>query len=422
MSNWTLKEKSQGELQVTIEGEVWLDAQKKAFDKLAKNVEIKGFRKGQAPEKLVRNSINSQQILMEAIDVVANEALRNGIEEHNLWPVARPELKVEHIDETKVDLTFIVTVKPEVTLGQYKDLPFEVEEVSVDDEAVNVELERLQQQYADLEVKAEDATVETGDTAVIDFEGFKDGVAFDGGKGENHPLVIGSNSFIPGFEDQVIGMKVNEEKDIELSFPENYHVADLKGQAVVFKVKVNEIKVKRVPEVDDEFVSELHIKDVTTVEQLKEYLKNQLLTQKQADADNKATNDLITKVVENATVEIPDAMIQSETDDMIKDYGYRLQQQGFSLEQFFNMTGQSEESLRQQMAQDAENKVKLRLVLEAIATAEQLEVKEEDIETQYQAIANQYSMDINQVKNIIPSENLAYDVKLQKALDFIKGK
>lgn len=421
MSTWTLKEKSQGELKVTVEGEIWAQAQEKAFDKLAKNVEIKGFRKGQAPKNLIKKQINEQQIWIEAVDFVAQDELTKAMDEHKLWPVARPELKVDELNGDKVELTFIITVKPEVTLGEYKNLPFSVNPVEVTEEEIQAELTRIQEQYANLEVK-EEGIVEDGDTAVIDFEGFKDGVAFEGGKGENHPLVIGSNSFIPGFEEQVKGMALNEEKDIELSFPEDYHAKDLAGAAVVFKVKVNEIKSKKLPEIDDELAKDLNVKDVETIDQLKEFIKNEMTKQKETEAENVATNELISKVVDAATVEVPDAMIKDETDDMIKDYGYRLQQQGFSLDQFFKMTGQDEASLREQMSKDAEGKVKLRLVLEAIANAEGIEATEELINSQYEQIAAQYQMDIEKVKELLPASNLAYDVKLQKALDFIKGK
>ena len=241
MSTWTLKEKSTGELKVTIEGENWKTAQTKAFNKLAKELEIPGFRKGSVPAAMAKKYVPTQKIMLEAVEHCAQDLLDAGIEEHSLWPISRPELNVEEISEEAATMSFTFAIKPEVKLGEYKGLAYEVEETSVSEEEVEAELKRIQENFAELEVK-EDGEVENGDTAVIDFEGFKDGVAFEGGKGENYPLEIGSNSFIPGFEEQVIGMKKEETKDINVTFPENYQAAELAGQPVVFKVTVHEIK------------------------------------------------------------------------------------------------------------------------------------------------------------------------------------
>ena len=420
MSTWKLNEKSQGDLSVKIEGKTWTDAQAKAFDKLAKNVEVSGFRKGHAPEALVKKQVNPQQVLIEAVDLVAQDALVAGVEEHGLELVASPELKLDALTEEAVELTFICTVKPEVTLGEYKGLPFEVEAVEIAEDEVDAQLEQMRNQYA--EMVSKEGAVESGDTATIDFEGFKDGVAFEGGKGENYDLVIGSNSFIPGFEDAVIGMAKDEEKDITVTFPEEYQAAELAGQEVIFKVKVNDIKVKELPELDDELAKDMNIPEVETAEALREYVKNDIRTQKTEAAENTATNTLIETVVNNATIDVPDAMVESETTEMVNDYAMRLQQQGFQLAQFLQMTGQSEEQLREQMKTDALNRVKLRLVLEKIAEVENIEVTDEALDGEYSRIAEQYSMEAEKVKEIIPAENLAYDVKLQQALELVKGK
>lgn len=252
-SKWELKEHSVGELTTTVSGDTWKKAQNKAFKKLAKNVELPGFRKGQAPESLIKKHISTQSILMEAVEEVAGKALMDGVEEHDLQLVARPQLDFDGIDEEKVDFKFIITVKPEVTLGEYKNLDVKKADASVTDEDVAAEVTRLQERYAELVVK-EDGAVEEKDTAVIDFEGFKDGVAFEGGKGENYPLEIGSGSFIPGFEEQLIGMKAEETREIKVTFPENYQAADLAGQEATFKVTVHEIKAKELPAADDELV------------------------------------------------------------------------------------------------------------------------------------------------------------------------
>ena len=419
MSTWTLKEKSTGELKVTIEGENWKTAQTKAFNKLSKELEIPGFRKGSVPAAMAKKYVPAQKIMLEAVEHCAQDLLDAGIEEHSLWPISRPELNVEEISEEAATMSFTFAIKPEVKLGEYKGLAYEVEETSVSEEEVEAELKRIQENFAELEVK-ENGEVENGDTAVIDFEGFKDGVAFEGGKGENYPLEIGSNSFIPGFEEQVIGMKKEETKDINVTFPENYQAAELAGQPVVFKVTVHEIKAKVLPELNDDLAKDVNAPDVETMDDLKALIRKNQEEQKQQNAENEATNKLISTVVDACEVEIPEVMIKNETDDMIQDYANRLQQQGISLTQFFQITGQSEETLREQMAKDAESKVKLRLVLDAIATQENLEVGEEDIDTEYGLIASQYNMEKEKVKELIPASSISYDVRLRKALDLIK--
>ena len=368
---------------------------------------------------MAKKYVPAQKIMLEAVEHCAQGLLDAGIEEHKLWPISRPELNVEEISEEAATMSFTFAIKPEVKLGEYKGLAYEVEETSVSEEEVEAELKRIQENFAELEVK-EDGEVENGDTAVIDFEGFKDGVAFEGGKGENYPLEIGSNSFIPGFEEQLIGMKKEETKDINVTFPENYQAAELAGQPVVFKVTVHEIKAKVLPELNDDLAKDVNAPDVETMDDLKALIRKNQEEQKRQNAENEATNKLISTVVDACEVEIPEVMIKNETDDMIQDYANRLQQQGISLTQFFQITGQSEETLREQMAKDAESKVKLRLVLDAIATQENLEVGEEDIDTEYGLIASQYNMEKEKVKELIPASSISYDVRLRKALDLIK--
>ncbi|MCI5773437.1 MAG: trigger factor [Erysipelotrichaceae bacterium] len=418
MANWELKENSIGELKVSIEGEAWKKAQDKAFDKLAKNVEVAGFRKGQAPRKLVEKHISKQNVMIEAIESVANELLQEGIKEHNLEVVARPELKnLDELQEDKATVTFEITVKPEVELGEYKGLAYNVENVEVSEEEIANELKRLQERYAEMQVKE---VAENGDTVTIDFEGFKDGVAFEGGKAEKYDLVLGSNSFIPGFEDQLVGTKAEDEKEVNVSFPENYHVQDLAGAPVVFKVKVHEVKTKVLPELDDEFAKDVNAQGVETIDQLKEHIKNNLTADKTRAAEDKALNELMTKVVDGVKVDIPQAMIDEETNSLINDFAMRLQQQGMGLDQFLKMTNQTMDAIKAQFETDALNKVKFRLVLEAIANKEGLSVEEGDVENEYKNIADSYGMDVEEVKKLIPAENLEYDVKIRKAYDLIK--
>lgn len=418
-STWKLNENSQGELKVKVNGDTWTNAQEKAFRKLAKNVEVKGFRKGQVPESMARKYVSKQSILMEAIDEVAQTALTNGIEEHNLWLIARPELGVDAITEEEVTLTFKVTVKPEVTLGDYKGLEIAKDEVKVEDAEVEAQLNQLQERFAELVIK-EEGTVENGDTAVIDFEGFKDGVAFEGGKGENYPLEIGSGSFIPGFEEQLVGMKANETKDIDVTFPENYGAADLAGAAVVFKVTVHEIKAKELPEMNDDLIKDAEIENVETVEAFKEYVVKNLTEQKTQEANRKYENELLNKLCENATVAIPEIMIEDEVNAMMNDFANRLAQQGFPMDQYFQMTGTSKEQLMEQMRPEANIKVNVRLVLDKIAEVEDIQVDDKDIEVEFERIANQYGMEVDKVKEAISKDALVYDLRLQKAVEIVK--
>lgn len=419
MSNWELKEKSAGELITTVEGEAWKTAQKKAFNRLAKKVNLPGFRPGTAPAALVKKQISTQNVLMEAIDDVAGEALSAAIKEHDLWVVTRPSLDIESIDEEKVTFKFIVTVKPEVKLGDYKGLDIHKEEVNVEAADVDAEITRLQERFADLVLK-EEGKVENGNTAVIDFEGFKDDVPFEGGKGESYPLVIGSGTFIPGFEEQLIGMGVEETKDINVTFPEEYQVAELAGQPVVFKVTVHEIKEKVLPEVNDELVKQAKVENVETVDAYREFAHKNLEETKTREANQKFENEVLTAIVEAAEVEIPDVMVEEETDNLVRDFEQRLQAQGFGLDQFLQITGNTKEGIREEMSKDAYNKVKVRLVLEAIAAAESLEVSEEDIEKELNNIAEMYAMPLDQVKAAISADAISYDLRIRKALEFVK--
>lgn len=418
-STWELKEKSTGELVTSVSGETWKKAQKKAFHKIAKNVDLPGFRKGQAPESILRKHISTQNILMEAIDYVASDALLEAVNEHDLQLVARPALDLESIDEEQVTFKFMVTVKPVVTLGEYKGLDVVKADATVTDDDIQAECTRLQERFADLVVK-EEGTVENGDTAVIDFEGFKDGVAFDGGKGENYPLVIGSGSFIPGFEEQLIGMKAEETKDIDVTFPENYQAEELAGAAVVFKVTVHEIKTKELPAFDDELVKMAGIEGVETVDAYREHTVKNLTESKANQVEQEFENELLTKVVDAASVEIPDVMIEEETDNLVRDFAQRLQSQGFSLEQFTQVTGQTEEMIRAEMGKDAFNKVKVRLVLEAVADAENIEVSEADTDAELNKIAEMYKMELEKVKELISNDAVSYDLRIRKALELIK--
>lgn len=419
-STWELKEHSTGELTTTVSGDIWKDAQDKAFKKLAAKVELPGFRKGKVPAHLVKQHVNPQNVLYDAVDAVAGNSLVEAIKEQELEVVGRPSLDIEKIDENEVVFKFIVAVKPEVTLGEYKNLDIKKEAATVSDDDINAQMKTIQERFADFMIKEEDGTVENGDTAVIDFEGFKDGVAFEGGAGENYPLEIGSGSFIPGFEEQLVGMKAEETKDVTVTFPEAYQAPDLAGQEAVFKVTVHEIKYKELPEFNDELVKQANIEGVETVEAFKEYTMKNLTEQKEAQVEETFTNALLTKIVENAEVDIPQVMIDEETDGMVEDFSRRLQSQGYSMDLYTQVTGMTMEQIREQMAVDAKSKVNVRLVLEAIAAKENLEVSEDDINTEMETIAKTYNMEVEKVKQLISNDAVSYDLRMRKALELIK--
>ncbi|TXT17208.1 MAG: trigger factor [Erysipelotrichaceae bacterium] len=339
-STWTLNEKSNGVLSVSLDGEAWVKAQGKALKKLAEKTEIKGFRKGKAPVDKVKASLSEQEILISAVETIAQEALEFGLAESKIDPISRPELGVEKLTTKEAVMTFTFDVKPEVTLGQYKDLGIKREKVIVTQKEIDDEIEKLREEFAELVLK-ETGHVEPKDTAVIDFEGFKDGVAFEGGKGENYALEIGSNSFIPGFEEALIGLELGSTKDVELTFPENYQAEHLAGQKVVFKVKINEIKSKQLPEVNDDFAKTVNHHDTDTLIGLFEHLEMHLKEDKEQKADEAYTNAILTKVVDGATVEVPTSLVNEEAERMMEDFNARLKQQGFSLEQFTQITGQT---------------------------------------------------------------------------------
>jgi trigger factor len=419
-ATWTVKEKSNGVLSVSLEGEAWAKAQAKALKKLAEKTEIKGFRKGKAPIDQVKKAVGERELWLNAVEEVAQDALEFGMKETNALPISRPELGVEQLSAEAATLTFTYDVKPEVKLGQYKDLGIKKDKVRVTKKEVDAKVEELRHQFAELVLK-ETGKVEDKDTAVIDFEGFKDDVAFEGGKGENYSLEIGSNSFIPGFEEAIIGMETGETKDIPLTFPENYHAADLAGKEVVFKVKVNEIKTKQLPEVNDDFAKTVNHHNTETMKDLLEHLEAHLREDKEAEAEEKFTNEVLTKVVEGATLDVPQSLINEETDRMVEDFAARLKQQGFTMEQFSQITGQTEAQLREQMTPDASGKVKVRLVLDAVAQQENLSATDVEVEAEYTKIGTDYNLEIARVKELLDRDTVVYDLRLRKAFDLIKG-
>lgn len=417
-SNWTVKEKSTGTLSVVVADEAWASAQEKAFNKLAKNVEVKGFRKGSAPKDLVRKQISDASIFNEAIDSIANEAYIHGLTEHNLNVVGRPQLDVKDISRVSVELLFEVTITPEVTLGDYKSVKVAQESVVVSDADIEAVINKTLEDYAELVIKEGEAVM--GDTVVIDFEGFKDGVAFDGGKGENYPLELGSQSFIPGFEEALVGTTVGQSLDVSVTFPDNYGVEDLAGQPVVFKCTVHEIKTKQLPELSDEFVVSLKKEGITTVDAYKEDVIHTLKHEKEHEAERAFEDAVLSQVVEGSSVDIPQIIIDEETNVLFEDFKRRLESQNYNMELYSALTGQDEAFLREQMAKDAERKVRLRLVLDAIAKAENFEITPESLEEEYAGIATMYNMEVDQVKQVLAPSVVMQEWRLKTAFDFIK--
>lgn len=346
--------------------------------------------------------------------------MQAGIKEFDLDLVSRPILTVSKLGDDEAVLDFTCTVSPEVTLGDYSSIRIEKPEVSVSEEEVDAEVKHLQDRYADWVLREEGEPAQIGDQVTIDFVGEKDGIPFEGGAGNDYPLVLGSNTFIPGFEDQLVGIKSGEEKDIEVTFPVDYQAPDLAGQAVIFKVKAHDIKYKELPEINDELVKNLKRDGVETVEQYKEQARNALEEHKTKEADEKFTNEVLAAVVEQSSVEIPQVMIDQEVNKMYQQFEQRMQSSGFTAKQFLEATHQSEQDIKDQMKEEAAKRVKTTLVLEAIANNEHIEIPKEKIDEEYKLMSDMYQMPVEQIKAIIVPENIEYDLKQQQALDLLK--
>ncbi|MCR5465904.1 MAG: trigger factor [Lachnospiraceae bacterium] len=396
--------KNMVKLTITCAAADFEEACKKAFQKNKDKLNIQGFRKGKAPYAIVTKMYGKSMFYEDAANILIPEAYDEAAKNCGIEIVSRPEIDVTEIGEGK-DFVFTATVakKPEVTLGEYKGVTVDKIEISVSDEEIEEELKKTQEQNA-REINIEDRPVQDGDTAVIDYEGFCDGVAFAGGKGENHPLVIGSHSFIDGFEDQLIGKSIGEECDVNVTFPEQYHAEELAGKPAVFKCKVNAIKAKELPELDDEFASE--VSEFDTLAEYKEDIKKNLTEKKEKEAKTKKEDQAVEKAVANATMEIPEAMIQSTQEQMAEDFAYRLQSQGLKLEQYFQFTGLNQKTFLEQMKPQAEKRINTRLVLEAIVKAENITVSDEEIEEELKKMSEQYHMEIDKIKEYMGEENL----------------
>lgn len=414
------KNKNVKEITIKIEGKEWEDALDKAFEKANKKVKIDGFRQGKAPKEVFIKKYGEESLFMDAADLVLQPAYQKMLDENkDVEIVAQPEVALKSISKDGVEFVFTITTKPEVKLGKYKKLGVKKEKVEVTKEEIENALNETLNRYAENVVK--DGKVENGDIAIIDFEGFKDGVAFEGGKGENYSLTIGSNTFIPGFEDQIIGMSKDEEKDINVTFPEDYHSEDLKGQKVVFKVKVNEIKTTKIPELDKDFFEDLAMEGIDSKESLEKQLEENIKAHKEQHAEDHYIDELLKKGIENMEVDIPEAMINEELDRMIRQYEENLKMQGLTLEQFYQFTNSDEAALKDEMKEEAEKRVASRLLLEAIKVEEKIEIADDEAKKEAEELAKKYNMEKDEFLKLFGGiEMVKYDMEMRRAIEILK--
>ncbi|HIA7099927.1 TPA: trigger factor [Staphylococcus aureus] len=419
-ATWEKKEGNEGLLTVTVPAEKVNKALDQAFKKVVKQINVPGFRKGKVPRPIFEQRFGVEALYQDAIDILLPDAYGEAIDETDIKPVAQPEVSVTQIEKGK-DFIFeaTVTVEPEVKLGDYKGLEIEKQETELSDDELQEAIDHSLGHLAEMVVK-EDGVVENGDTVNIDFSGSVDGEEFEGGQAEGYDLEIGSGSFIPGFEEQLEGMKVDEEKDVVVTFPEEYHAEELAGKEATFKTKVNEIKFKEVPELTDEIANELDA-EANTVDEYKENLRKRLTEQKATDAENVEKEEAITKATDNTTIDIPEAMVNTELDRMVSEFAQRIQQQGLDLQTYFQISGQDETQLREQMKDDAEQRVKTNLTLTAIAEAEKIEATDEDIDKELEKMSKQFNISVEDIKNTLGNTDIIKnDVRIQKVIDLLR--
>lgn len=406
------------EIEIKLDAE-WVKALDDAFLKQNKEVEIDGFRKGKAPKEMFLKKFGIESLYGDAVDSCIDIAYKRALKDSKLVPVCEPTVEVTGISDSNVIFKFTIITKPEVTLGEYKNLGVKREKAKVTEEEINAEIEHLRGHLADVVVKENGEVVE-GDTAVIDFTGLVDGKEFEGGKGENYPLEIGSHTFIPGFEEGLIGLKTGEEKDLNLKFPENY-TEELKGKDVVFKVKVNEIKTKVLPEINKEFFEDLGYNEVNTEEEFRKMIKEELLEDKNHHLEDEFLNKVLDKAVSNMKVDINEEITHEEVNRMINQYAENLKAQGMQLEMFLQYTGMTKENLEKQLEPEALKRIEYRFLLETVAEKENFKFNEEEIEAGAEELAKKYGVSKEELYQSFGSKEVVeYDMKMQKALEVIK--
>ena len=407
------------EVVIKVEGKEWKDLVDASFAKVIKDVKMDGFRKGKAPRNIYEKKYGKQELIYSAADKAIQDKYKEVVLEGKINPILEPKIDVVKMDEESFEAKMILITEPTVKLGEYKGLKVEKETATVSAEEVENHINSLLQEYAELAIK--DGKVEDGDVAIIDFEGFKDGVAFEGGKGENYSLTIGSHSFIPGFEEGIIGMSKGEEKELKLTFPKDYMSEELKGQKVVFKVKVNEVKSRIIPQLDEEFFADLGMDDIKTKEDLEKSIKEEILAEKNHELEHKFEDDLLDKAANNMEISLADELIEDEKNAMYQDLVKRMSMQGITEELYLKYTNSTKEDILSKMAEEATRRLKYRYLLMAIIKEEKLKVSDKDLDKKVSALAKQYNMTNEEVKKELGNiEYLRSDMLFQKAIDLLK--
>ena len=406
------------EIEIKLDKE-WKSALDAAFKKKNKETKIDGFRKGSAPKDVYLKKFGIESLYMDAVDASISVAYKKALEENKLVPVIEPRVDVTGISDSNVIFKFTIITKPEITLGEYKNLKIKKEKAKVSDEEVKNEIDHLREHLADVVIK-ENGVIKEGDTAIIDFTGIVDGEEIEGAKGENYPLEIGSHSFIPGFEEGLVGAKSGEEKTLELKFPENY-VEDLKGKDVTFKVKINEVKTRVLPDINEDFFKDLGYEDVKTEEELKEKIKEDIKHSKEHQIEDEFVEKCLEKAAENMKVDINEEIIEDEVHRMLDQYANQLKMQGMNIDDYYKMTGTKEEDLHKMMEPEATKRVKYRYLIEEVAIKEALKFTEEEIKARAEEMAKQYGISVEElVKAYGSMDIIEYDLKMHKALEIIK--
>ena len=407
------------EIEIKLEGKEWETALDKAFKSEVQKANVPGFRKGKVPKEVYLKKYGVESLFYTAINGELNTLYLKVLKDNKLEPIMDPNVDVVEVDEKKLVVKFTITTKPEVKIKKYKGLGVKKETVKVTKEEINTEIDNLRARFAELIIK--DGKIESGDIAVIDFEGFLGKKAFEGGKGENYSLTIGSNTFIPGLEDQLIGHKAGDEVDVNVTFPEDYQSEELKGKKALFKVKIHEVKTKELPKLDEDFFLDLEMEGVNSEEKLKEVVEEQIKARKTYDIENKYVDDLLAEVAKNTEVEIPNELVEEEIDRMMHEYAHNLEHQGLTLEMFYKFTNSDEQALREQMRNDATTRVKYRFMLEEIASLENVKVTDKEVSAEADKLAKQYNTTKEEfLSHFGGEESLKYDMTMQKVIDIIK--
>lgn len=412
-------EKSMVELQFSIDAETFKNAVAAAFKRESKKYAVPGFRKGKAPRAMIEKMYGADIFHYDAINDLFPEAYEAAVKEAGIDVVGRPEPEVVSMSEAEgATLKVKVAVKPEVTLGDYAGLNVTKKVKTVDESLVDAEIKRMQDRNGRLMTR--EGAAENGDTVDIDFEGFVDGVAFEGGKAEHYSLVLGSGSFIPGFEDQVIGHSAGEEFDVNVKFPEQYQAEELAGKDATFKIKLHEVKYKELPELDDDFAKD--VSEYDTLDELKDSIRKNIEENNNKQADAQVENDLIEQVVNGMTVEVPEAMYEARVEELVQDFQYRIAQQGLKLEQYLQYMGMELDAFKAQFREQAEKQVKMRLAMEAIVAKEAIQATDEEFENEIKRIADAYKMEVEKVRSVVDEAAVKADLAVNKAIDFVKEK